>query len=436
MANRKPFSYPRFQAFDGNGDPLEGGTAEFFDAGTTNQRSVYSDPELTTTAPNPVTLNARGEPESGGGTPIDIYFDPVAYKIVLKDSDGVTVWTIDNYIQDDLSDIAEPKDAPDATDSGTDTFVGTLDRDPQSGERIFVDFQSTNNTTSPTFENTDGTLGALTIKTREGESLWFGALNGVHALYYDGTDYLVLDPDTEAGTERPDDPEHATDSGTDSFDSATNTSAPNDGEVILRDFQSANTTTTPTLDGTTITTKDGSALWAGALSGVHELQYDSSGPAWRVIDPNPVSTNDANATVKRDSNGRAQFADPSAAQDAATKNYADTGPLQKPGTPTAPGLSFDTWRTPDANRPVFVQVDATVQTDGTSSGQVVLEVDDSGGTTSDHSYTARIDPNTSGGNAGGRSELSSWIQAGGSYQVTNNSDPNNANQITVREYTP
>lgn len=81
------------------------------------------------------------------------------------------------------------------------------------------------------------------------------------------------------------DPEHATDSGTDAYVSAENTTAPGDGKTIRRDFQSANTTTTPTLDGLAITDRDGNPLWAKALSGVHDLQYDDGEPAWRVVDP-------------------------------------------------------------------------------------------------------------------------------------------------------
>lgn len=98
MANRAPLPYPVFQAFDASGDPLSGGTVTFYDAGTSTKRDIYSDPELTTTLPNPVTLNSRGEPESGGGSATNIYLDDSPYKIVLKDSEGATIRTVDNHI--------------------------------------------------------------------------------------------------------------------------------------------------------------------------------------------------------------------------------------------------------------------------------------------------------------------------------------------------
>lgn len=444
MANRRPIQYPRFQAFDDDETFLNGGTITFYDAGTTNKRNVYQDPELNTTAPNPVNLNSRGEPEAADGTAIDIYLDGNAYKVVLKDSAGTTVHTIDNFILEDLSDILEPKDPADATDPGTDAFQGTLNRDPNSGEEFVVDFQSANTTTTPTFENTNGSLGALTIKTRDGSALWSGALNGVHELQYDGTDYLVVnlfygsqDLDTDAVVVfQGYDPEHATDGGTDAYASATNTSVPGDGVQIVRDFQSANTTTTPTLDGKTITDRNGNALWSGAISGVHSLQRDETADTYLLLYPIGTDANVNNAPVKRDSSGRAKFSDPSAAQDAATKNYTDTGPLQKPGTSSDPALAFDTWRTPNANRPTLVELRIDVTTDGTSDGVAQPGIDESGGTTPDYNFAVIAE---SSGTANGFrvSGLASFIvNAGGSYQINNSSDPASSNAIqTHQEFT-
>jgi len=52
------------------------------------------------------------------------------------------------------------------------------------------------------------------------------------------------------------------------------------------------------------------------------------------LTPAPVSTATANALVKRDASGRTQFADPSAAQDAATKAYVDAHLTYVSGTYT------------------------------------------------------------------------------------------------------
>lgn len=329
MSSRKPLQYPRYQAWGDDETFLNGGTITFYDAGTTNKRNIYQDADLTTTAPNPVTLNSRGEPQSAGGTAIDIYLDEQPYKIVLADSSGTTVHTIDDYIE--TQDVLEPKDPANATDQSTDVFKGTLNSDSSSGEIFQVDFQTANTTTTPTFENTAGSLGALKIKTRDRSALWSGALNGVHELQYDGTDYLVLDPfygsqdlDTDATVVfRGYDPEHTTDSGTDTYVSATNTTVPGDGVKITRDFQSANTTTTPSLDGKTITDRDGNALWAGAINGVHELQYASGTDKYLLLDPRPVKGALSNSIAQRDSAGRLSVSDPSIAAHAATKSYSD-----------------------------------------------------------------------------------------------------------------
>ncbi len=89
--------------------------------------------------------------------------------------------------------------------------------------------------------------------------------------------------------------ESAPDGGTDAY-SADARRPVSAGETVRADFTSANTTTTPTFENTqgtpsgalTITPRDGSALWEGALSGVHELQLASGGGSWLVLDPNPL----------------------------------------------------------------------------------------------------------------------------------------------------
>lgn len=74
--------------FDSNGDPLAGGLVYTYIAGTTTPLATYSDQEITPNA-NPVVLDANGE--------ADIILAAVStYKIVLKNSVGVTQWTVDN----------------------------------------------------------------------------------------------------------------------------------------------------------------------------------------------------------------------------------------------------------------------------------------------------------------------------------------------------
>lgn len=80
---------PKAQFFDANGDPLVGGRVYTYAAGTTTPLATYTTSGGTTPNNNPVILDARGE--------ADIWYSPgVSYKVVLKDADDATIWTVDN----------------------------------------------------------------------------------------------------------------------------------------------------------------------------------------------------------------------------------------------------------------------------------------------------------------------------------------------------
>lgn len=88
MANR--FVDPRPQPSDSTGAPYAGGSLTFYETGSTTPADSYSDSTLTTPNSNPVVL------DSAGRIPNDVFLDPnVTYKVVLKDADGVTIWTAD-----------------------------------------------------------------------------------------------------------------------------------------------------------------------------------------------------------------------------------------------------------------------------------------------------------------------------------------------------
>jgi hypothetical protein len=86
---------PKAQFFDSNGDPLNAGKVYFYAAGTETPQNTYTTSALSVANANPVILDSRGE--------ASIYLSPLAYKVVLKTSADVTIWTQDNVTGNSLS---------------------------------------------------------------------------------------------------------------------------------------------------------------------------------------------------------------------------------------------------------------------------------------------------------------------------------------------
>jgi len=85
--------FPQF--FDSNGNPLSGGKLYFYSAGTSTPKNTYSDAGLTVANPNPVVLDSAGRPAVSGNL-VSIFPASGEYKVVLKDSSDVTIWTADS----------------------------------------------------------------------------------------------------------------------------------------------------------------------------------------------------------------------------------------------------------------------------------------------------------------------------------------------------
>jgi hypothetical protein len=75
---------------NGTWSPISGGKIHTYDAGTTTPKATYTTAAGNVSNANPVVLNARGEPDNG------IFLGAGSYKIVLKDADDATIWTMDN----------------------------------------------------------------------------------------------------------------------------------------------------------------------------------------------------------------------------------------------------------------------------------------------------------------------------------------------------
>lgn len=87
------------QYFDSNGNNLSGGKVFAYAAGTSTPLDTFSDQAGTIPNTNPVILNARGE--------ATIFWGSSAYKVVLKDSSDVEIWTQDNLrVAVSFSDLA------------------------------------------------------------------------------------------------------------------------------------------------------------------------------------------------------------------------------------------------------------------------------------------------------------------------------------------
>ncbi len=91
---------PGFQVTNSAGTPQAGAVLRFYDAGTSNTRTVYSNLGLTTSLGVTVTTNSAGRPAASGGVGAEvlIYTGITAYKITAETSLGVALWSFDNVI--------------------------------------------------------------------------------------------------------------------------------------------------------------------------------------------------------------------------------------------------------------------------------------------------------------------------------------------------
>lgn len=87
---------PGWRATDADGNPIAGATLEFYDAGSTTAKVVYSNFGLSTSLGSIVTCDASGYPTSDGSTRVLVYTGSDPYKIICKTAAGAVVWSHDN----------------------------------------------------------------------------------------------------------------------------------------------------------------------------------------------------------------------------------------------------------------------------------------------------------------------------------------------------
>lgn len=83
----QPFQNAHVYFLDGSGNPCAGCSLFSYQAGTTTAQATYTDSSEATPNPNPIVLDA-----AGGAT---IWLGSSAYKFVLIDTFGTTLWTVD-----------------------------------------------------------------------------------------------------------------------------------------------------------------------------------------------------------------------------------------------------------------------------------------------------------------------------------------------------
>ena len=88
--NLSPLGGAGWQFFDNNGVPLAGGLLYSYAAGTTSPLTTYTTSAGNTANSNPIVLDAAGRPAN------EIWLAATAYKLVLKTSTGVQLWSMDN----------------------------------------------------------------------------------------------------------------------------------------------------------------------------------------------------------------------------------------------------------------------------------------------------------------------------------------------------
>jgi len=83
----------------------------------------------------------------------------------------------------------------------------------------------------------------------------------------------------------------------------------------------------------------------------------------------------------------------------------------------------------DANNPSLVTIDGVAHTDGSTTGFISVDVDESGGTTADYTYLVAQASRAFPGSAGVDGIVTLPLPAAAQYKIRNARDPDNSNKI-------
>ncbi len=88
-----PIAGAGWQFFDNNGNPLSGGKLYTYDAGTTTPEPTYTSSYGVTAHTNPIVLDSAGRVPGSSEVWLT---DGTLYKVILKTSADVQLWSVDN----------------------------------------------------------------------------------------------------------------------------------------------------------------------------------------------------------------------------------------------------------------------------------------------------------------------------------------------------
>jgi hypothetical protein len=282
MAVLAPYVF--WQEFDNYGEPLAGGKVYTYAAGTTTDKVTYTDADETAQNTNPIILDSAGR--------ANIWLDEGAYKFVITDSNDVVIRTVDNFTGDAAGAIVSYYVSANLNLTGI--------------------YDNANIYASSTF-----TINLLSAATA-GDGFQFRVLNT-------STGVITIDPNSS-----------------ETINGASTITIPaNCWALVYCDGTNWRAFVIGTM---AIQNADAVAITGGTVTGVDMASFSattidaltSAGIEFRTASETDIlllgAGNAANATLygnlsMNTTNKVVNMADPTAAQDAATKNYVDTGLL-------------------------------------------------------------------------------------------------------------
>jgi hypothetical protein len=189
MASRFLSLYP--QPLNSTPSVYAGGKLLFYASGTSSPLATYSDEGLSIANANPIILNSAGFPD------VAIFLQNRPYKVVLKDSNDITITTIDPYYVTDLKSVSITKvglGSPSGVVEGTAGSTGVLATQYWDAQNFVLYFCTTTGSAATaqwTAVNASAAIptvvqpqGYLTLQVTNGNPIIGGDVSAATSVYY------------------------------------------------------------------------------------------------------------------------------------------------------------------------------------------------------------------------------------------------------------